>query len=493
MIKSIKVERNELFLTTRDDGKDNVFDVDSMSLIIGENGSGKTYFFRQVINEFRSSHVGAFTGDCTINFHGQQNKYSDQETRDWGVVYYSPVPHRPKFHPSSRFKDASPNYNKKFNVISLLDYKDIIEEFGIRPNVVLKANVDARSEIKWLIASMKESDNNFIGKIFNVPSLIKKFIEMDLDIKRDLQPKTTAEKNAFLKDKEKLLEDLVDEILDKLNSVLLDDGVKAFVITLNAKRKNGSFKRVAAIQILAQFLNSTMVEINSSSKRSFYQFHDDYNKVKIFLAMYKNNLNLLDGPGIPVDPYMASSLLKSHSVEECFSLEFSDMSTGELSFLLQVSSLASSLIAMSSKKIKSFLILIDEGDAFLHLEWQRKYINQLNKLLGYLKVKLGIKTLQIILATHSPLLATDIPKEYICIMDDGKVKSGFAAPIHILLNESFGSKTIGEFASNRINELVDSITNGELSERDCVVLKSIDNEIIKRELDRIMRDNGVMP
>ncbi|WP_447876535.1 AAA family ATPase [Serratia fonticola] len=485
MIKSIRVDNRELLLTSNND--ENFFDIDSMSLLIGENGSGKTYFFKQIVNEFRSSHIGTFTGDCEVVFRDNPEPNPQDEMRYWGVIYYSPVPHRPKFSPYSRFKDASPIYGKKFDVINLLDYKDIIEAYGITPKIVLKSNVKVQDEIKWLIESMSNSDSNYIDKIFDSPSNLRKLLEINAEVKKMSLATRLLDGSEMVSKGESLSDILIDELIEKLNRALTNIGTTAFAITLSVKRKHGLLKKNAIPHILYQFINPND-DIDKAS--GFNNFNGDYQKVKSFMTAFQEHSELIENHGLPVDPYKTVALLEYYGVEKFLSLEFSDMSTGELSFLIHVSSIASALTSMASRKIKRFLILIDEGDAFLHLEWQRKYINQLNKLLKFSKEKLGIEFLQLILATHSPLLATDIPKKYICIMDQGKIKSGFAAPIHTLLNESFGSKTIGEFASNKINELVEAIFSGVLEERHHAILKSIDNEIIKRELNSILQENG---
>lgn len=66
MIRTLSVDGKKLELRDEPDDNSNIFDVDSISLLIGENGTGKTYFLNQVINEFKSSHIGAFTGGVKL-------------------------------------------------------------------------------------------------------------------------------------------------------------------------------------------------------------------------------------------------------------------------------------------------------------------------------------------------------------------------------------------------------------------------------------------
>ena len=58
------------------------------------------------------------------------------------------------------------------------------------------------------------------------------------------------------------------------------------------------------------------------------------------------------------------------------------------------------------------VVLIDEIDMHLHPSWQRKVIDSLHKT---------FPKVQFILTTHSPTVLTNVPKENIRILDDGKI------------------------------------------------------------------------
>ncbi len=60
---------------------------------------------------------------------------------------------------------------------------------------------------------------------------------------------------------------------------------------------------------------------------------------------------------------------------------------------------------------KNFIILIDEPDLHLHLEWQQKYIQRLIDVFS--TIKENDITMHFIIATHSPFIISDLPKENI--------------------------------------------------------------------------------
>ena len=67
------------------------------------------------------------------------------------------------------------------------------------------------------------------------------------------------------------------------------------------------------------------------------------------------------------------------------------------------------------------IILIDEGEIYLHPNWQRKFLNLLLKFLSVI----SNKNIQIILTSHSPFVISDLPKENIIFLDkdqDGNCK-----------------------------------------------------------------------
>lgn len=167
-----------------------------------------------------------------------------------------------------------------------------------------------------------------------------------------------------------------------------------------------------------------------------------------------------------------------------FSWPYQRPSTGEDSLLTLFSRFFSTKIKTNDPKFitinevrtDNLLILIDEGEVGFHPEWQRKYLKY---LIDFFPQIYPDKQIQIILTTHSPFLASDLPKENIiflkkgeqgeiiesdksdangkCIVFDGlKKDKTFGANIHTLLSDGFflNEGLIGEFAKGKINEII---------------------------------------
>lgn len=111
---------------------------------------------------------------------------------------------------------------------------------------------------------------------------------------------------------------------------------------------------------------------------------------------------------------------------------------------------------------RDILILLDEADLKLHLEWQRTFINGLVEFFNsYYNNKFYI-----LYATHSPMILSDITNDRVTflknnenytldISDDRKT---FGANIYDIYNDSFFMDSfMGSFAEKKINQVIDII------------------------------------
>lgn len=112
---------------------------------------------------------------------------------------------------------------------------------------------------------------------------------------------------------------------------------------------------------------------------------------------------------------------------------------------------------------KGLLICIDEGDLYLHPEWQKNFLND---LIWFIPTVFGTSKIQVILTSHSPFLISDLPKESVLLIDDDSnptrqlnEESSFGANIHQLFAKQFFLKggSIGQFAKTKITTLLQEI------------------------------------
>lgn len=142
-----------------------------------------------------------------------------------------------------------------------------------------------------------------------------------------------------------------------------------------------------------------------------------------------------------------------------FGFKFNGLSSGERSFLSLFSRI-NFYYKTRIKKNTSILLIIDEGEIGLHPQWQKKY---LKILLDFIEKFFPDNTVQLLINTHSPFIASDLPKENIIFLkkngqnmaslgEDNKHTLTFGANIHNLLANDFFLQDgfIGDFAKNKI-------------------------------------------
>lgn len=158
---------------------------------------------------------------------------------------------------------------------------------------------------------------------------------------------------------------------------------------------------------------------------------------------------------------------------------------------------------IDSNECHHILILIDEGEVYLHPQWQKSFISN---IITFLKRLFPNKITQIILTSNSPILLSDLPKECVIFLKEvnGEIKivdglkdknPTFAANIHSLFSDSFFLKgdLIGDFAKSKINWLI-NILNGDIGtirENEEVIRKMINmigEPLIKNKLLSMLED-----
>lgn len=185
------------------------------------------------------------------------------------------------------------------------------------------------------------------------------------------------------------------------------------------------------------------------------------------------------------------------------SIKFSALSSGEKIIALRLWNIYREIIRLQREKKKDFLILIDEPDLHLHLDWQRQYIQKLIDVFSTLPSDIK---LHFVIATHSPFLISDLPTESIvALKKDDKwntevlelkknstfwanfvdlIRSGFFFKDQMLM-WSFGEAIIKQIAEDERRDILDHKLQKTDKEQ-----KSESLENIKKMIwDDFLRDN----
>lgn len=167
---------------------------------------------------------------------------------------------------------------------------------------------------------------------------------------------------------------------------------------------------------------------------------------------------------------------------------FEQLSSGERIFLAQEVKIHHKISRMQSQNI---LFALDEIEISLHPQWQKKYIFQLINFL-----KKHDKNIHIACATHSPFILSDLPKENVIFLKNGKQVypdiQTFGANIHTLLSHGFFMEDglMGEFAKGKIDEVIHFLNGKESPIKDTdeaqKYISIIGEPILQRQLQKML-------
>lgn len=121
-------------------------------------------------------------------------------------------------------------------------------------------------------------------------------------------------------------------------------------------------------------------------------------------------------------------------------------------------------------------IILDEIELYFHPEFQRQFVHNLIRSIE--NMQFNIESINIHMATHSPFILSDIPRNNVLFLENGKSnrdmqEDTFGANIHTLLQNGFflDSVPIGSFAKHKINEMFRQLHLG-------IISKELYNEIL---------------
>lgn len=161
---------------------------------------------------------------------------------------------------------------------------------------------------------------------------------------------------------------------------------------------------------------------------------------------------------------------------------FNELSSGEKQKIYSINTIVNYLVkSQEEDQYKPVNIILDEIELYFHPELQRTYIRDLVTAIDLANIDLLIN---ITFITHSPFILSDIPDNKILFLK--KNKKGltvprnedvhtFGANIHSLLSDSFFMENglIGEFAKNKIQEVIDFLNEKESPIKDATSAKRI--------------------
>lgn len=228
---------------------------------------------------------------------------------------------------------------------------------------------------------------------------------------------------------------------------------------------------------------------------------------------YLHCLNIINKPQTLNDlfQYLPPAIFKReiNLMEDGISRKFEKLSSGERQLVYTVSTVLyhiENILSINEKdksrvKYHNVNVVMDEVEITFHPDMQRKFINNLVQLLEDLDIpnRCGVN---IIIATHSPFVLSDIPEQNILYLENGSPKrdiqlSPFAANVNEVLAQSFflDNGFMGEFAQNKIDKVIDIIQTADkpLSDKQSKeieqVIECIGEPLLKQSITNLYMNN----
>lgn len=160
------------------------------------------------------------------------------------------------------------------------------------------------------------------------------------------------------------------------------------------------------------------------------------------------------------------SIAKYFVVDRFFDLDWIGISSGHKAYLNLFSSIGS---VLKGTRDNNILLCIDEGDLYLHPQWQVDFFDTLVESIP----KITNKKVQVVLTSHSPFLLSDLPNQNLTILDENaRMKSfdgvelevkTFGANLFDLYSEAFFLKDTrrGKFSDRKIDYLIRGLSEDD--------------------------------
>lgn len=453
------------------------FKVDSFNLLLGKNGSGKT----QLLLDLASAVGGIQRNKSSVYL----DPWMDTKKPKLGMreklcaIYYSSLPYKRKLRKFHSVIDASPTGESNSHNSRTIKLGEIANALGVKTRLTGVFGYTSWVYDELLIPALRDAHN------IKLDSLQKSLRKLDaigggnenasrsfLDI--------DAARGRLARELEAEIDEILESRLESFDQVLFLTCLEYMLE--RAETEEAVDAVIDAASAFLAYAGITSSEGNHSAYENLVTLVDEtravlsyFGNADDFYPKVRRQLFQIDGIG---------GLEHLSNRETPIRIEWSNLSSGLQALVEQFTYIEEAIVKATERKQDSILLLIDEGDAYLHLDWQRKYISLLNNYLGKVKLKYSIKSLQLILATHSPLLAADVPGEFVTNLDGVTHVKSFAAPLDEVIAHYFGTSSLGEFAAEKLNQIYLHANTMKLTSKDFAIVEAIGDIAIRSAILR---------
>ncbi|WP_158621253.1 AAA family ATPase [Dyella dinghuensis] len=497
MIQFIRLNDQEISLVPQEviaDPTLNLFAADSMTLIVGPNGAGKTHLMTRIGEAIKDRDPKVIASD------GPLSKVS---------AIYLTLSHFGKHALNGHGLSLQTLNRRRENPkVTLKQMRHVDEYFGGRAPVVLRLTVQPKIGFDRLVGAMRRSPE-IIEANASLKSVMRRVetARKELESAQSSTPVLSINRNfsELMNKLIKMEEVLTERILDRLRSRLDAGYTQNFFLPNN----NNLLRAIHSLdgELVSNGYALTLLQCLYGTKQS----HETSDKIFMQLSYALGRLAELgvavDDIELHSDRYQLTGSINQQLAEETIdglaSLELGGVSSGLAALALQYSLLERAVQRLNRAgrpSNRSLLIMIDEGDVFLHPAWQQRYVDFVDHFVATIKPYFA--SVQVILTTHSPILVSDFPRDCIYrlgrerldeVLDEDEVSTpheplvSFGAPLEAVVRHTSDAGALGTFAQRQLRKWAELAASGQPISQ--YHLGLIDDPVIRRMI-KVSRGRG---
>ena len=470
-----KFDGSNLIVTKNKDYDISIFpDNINITLIVGENGSGKTSILSTILDFFieYNDSIIIFAIDKKLYSNYKIYNYDEKiEILDTSSILGKNNKYLSVITNTSDFQNTEFFLNRELNIYEDLHPMSVKENYFELTNDFLKLNYNDLNGFQNALVFSNIINN--VSSIFNPTEykidLNRKYIKRRLFV---IVLYTDRGEDSEIK---LMVENYINKIFEEKDMKYIINFY--LFLTKYIEASNPEYYDFTETYVRKNILKDIS---HNSSYDTFIDLLNNVYRKDLFLSISKNKDNLRNLSKYEIFNKLIGKLFLVELKEEYRT--YSMLSYGEKNSLIQEGLFYKNI--MSSDK-NNILILLDEDNIAFHPIWQKQ---NLNNIITYLK-QFKDKNIHLVITTHSPFLLSDVPKENVIflvkydnniiekypnfyvqdlkngncinISNEIKILNTFGANIHTLLSNGFFMKDglMGEFAKKEINQIIENLNS----------------------------------
>lgn len=166
---------------------------------------------------------------------------------------------------------------------------------------------------------------------------------------------------------------------------------------------------------------------------------------------------------------------------------FRELSSGQIALLMLFASLGSAFDALERQGQTSAVVVIDEGEMFMHPAWQQKYLEDLMNFIKHYRK--SFDELHVVLATHSLIVAGDAPPRRLLDAKTGKMENGFAlGPLDLLTGVYRVDRFSGNLTKKDLEKIASFLRGDDLSPAEEAEANALIEVVASERLSKYLQD-----